>query len=57
LYEKAGMLYLLLVLSGLAAIVMAGRAHTRRLNELDNLHAMGFLNDPAYYRWRRRNDD
>jgi hypothetical protein len=51
------MLYLSLALSGFAAIVMAGRAHTRRLNELDNLHAMGFLNDPAYYRWRRRGDD
>jgi hypothetical protein len=57
LHKKAAMLYLLLVLAGLAAILMAGRAHTRRLNELDNLHAMGFLNDPAHYRWGRRSDD
>jgi hypothetical protein len=50
------MLYLFLALSSIAAIVIAGRAHSRRLDELDNLHAMGFLNDPAFYRWRKRSD-
>ena len=47
------MLYLFLALSAYAAIAIAGRAHSRRLDELDNLHAMGFLNDPAFYRRRR----
>jgi hypothetical protein len=31
-------------------IVIAGRAHSRRLNELDELHARGFLNDS----WRQK---
>jgi hypothetical protein len=51
------MLYLFLVLSAVSALVIAGRAHSRRLDELDNLHAMGFLNDPVFYRRRRRNRD
>jgi hypothetical protein len=51
------MFYLFLVLSALFAIVIAGRAHSRRLDELDNLHAMGFLNDPVFYRRRRRSCD
>ena len=48
------MLYLFLALSAYAAIVIAGRAHSRHLDELDHLHAMDFLNDPAFYRRRRR---
>jgi hypothetical protein len=28
-----------------SAIVIAGRAHSRRLDELDDLHSRGFLND------------
>lgn len=28
-----------------AVIVIAGRAHSRRLDRLDDLHARGFLND------------
>jgi hypothetical protein len=48
------MFCLFLALAALSGVVIAGRAHSRRLDELDNLHAMGFLNDPAFYRWRRR---
>jgi hypothetical protein len=28
-----------------AAIVIAGRAHSRRLDKLDDLHARGYLNN------------
>jgi hypothetical protein len=41
-------------LAVIAAVVIAGRAHSRRLDELDNLHAMGFLNDPPFYRRNKR---
>jgi hypothetical protein len=34
----------LLVALGLVTIVIAGRAHSRRIDELDDLHARGFLN-------------
>jgi hypothetical protein len=37
-------------LLAIVAVVIAGRAHSRRLDELDNFHAMGFLNDPPFYR-------
>ena len=47
-------IYVILILAAVVAVVIAGRAHSRRLDELDNLHAMGFLNDPAFYRRRRR---
>jgi hypothetical protein len=29
----------------IAAVVIAGRAHSRHLDRLDDLHAQGFLND------------
>jgi hypothetical protein len=32
----------------IVTIVMAGRAHSKRLDELDDLHAQGYLNKP----WR-----
>ena len=44
------MFYLLLLLSAVAAIVIAGRAHSRRLDELDNLHAT------AADEWLKDND-
>jgi hypothetical protein len=44
------MLYVFIGLATVAAAVIAGRAHSRRLDELDNLHAMGFLDDPPFYR-------
>jgi hypothetical protein len=46
--------YWLLALAAVVAIVIAGRAHSRRLDELDDLHARGFLNDPVFYRLRRK---
>jgi hypothetical protein len=39
----AGMIWLLSAIAVLT-IVMAGRAHSKRLDELDELHARGFLN-------------
>ena len=29
---------------GIVTIVIAGRAHSKRLDELDDLHARGYLN-------------
>lgn len=29
-----------------ATIVIAGRAHSRYLDRMDDLHAQGYLNDP-----------
>ena len=40
------MILLLLVLAIGSSIVIAGRAHSKRHDELDDLHAQGFLNDP-----------
>ena len=40
------MIFLFLVLAIGSGIVIAGRAHSKRLDELDDLHARGFLNDP-----------
>jgi hypothetical protein len=34
----------LLATIAVVTIIMAGRAHSRRLDELDDLHARGFLN-------------
>jgi hypothetical protein len=48
--------YLLLAVAVVVAIVIAGRAHSRRLDELDDLHARGFLNDPAFYRLRQKSE-
>jgi hypothetical protein len=42
------MFWLLLAIV-VATIVMAGRAHSKRLDELDDLHARGYLNQS----WRR----
>jgi hypothetical protein len=39
----AGMIWLLSAIAVLT-IVMAGRAQSKRLDELDDLHARGFLN-------------
>jgi hypothetical protein len=39
------MIWLLVALALMAAIVIAGRAHSKRLDELDELHAKGHLNE------------
>jgi hypothetical protein len=40
------MILLFLVLAIGSGVLIAGRAHSKRLDELDDLHARGFLNDP-----------
>jgi len=40
------MILLFLALAIGSGVVIAGRAHSKRLDELDDLHAQGFLNDP-----------
>jgi hypothetical protein len=40
------MILLFLALTIGSGVVIAGRAHSKRLDELDDLHAQGFLNDP-----------
>jgi hypothetical protein len=39
----ARMIWLLSAIA-VVTVIMAGRAHSRRLDELDDLHARGFLN-------------
>jgi hypothetical protein len=39
----ASMIWLLAAIA-VVTIVMAGRTHSKRLDELDDLHARGFLN-------------
>jgi hypothetical protein len=46
--SRACMIWLLSAIA-VAAIVIAGRAHTKRLDERDDLHARGYLNKS----WRR----
>lgn len=40
---EAGMIWLLAAIA-VVSIVLAGRAHSKRLDERDDLHARGFLN-------------
>ena len=40
------MIWLFLALAIGSGIVIAGRAHSKRLDELDDLHSQGFFNDP-----------
>jgi hypothetical protein len=44
--STARMIWLFLALAIGSGIVVAGRAHSKRLDELDNLHSQGFFNDP-----------
>jgi hypothetical protein len=44
--SAARMIWLFLALAVGSGIVIAGRAHSKRLDELDDLHSQGFLNDP-----------
>jgi hypothetical protein len=39
------MMWLCLAGAFVAVVVVAGRAHSRRLDRLDDLHAQGYLNE------------
>jgi hypothetical protein len=43
------MFYVFLTIPVLAAVVVAGRAHSRRLDELERLQAMDLERDPIVY--------
>jgi len=40
------MIWLFAALAVCSGIVIAGRAHSKYLDEMDDLHAQGYLNDP-----------
>lgn len=50
------MWFLFLALATIAVIVFAGRAHSRRLDQLESQAFVCFLNDPSFYRVRNEEE-